>query len=1061
MGKKTGFLMAAVHQGSGITMWKTLSEEAMTRSDDALFVFPGGRLSFPESGEYLRNEIFNLANPQNLDGQVVWASTLTGKVGDDAAKEFVKSKSADMPVVSLGLTTEGVSSVDFDAYSGIYKAISHLIVHHGIRKIAFLRGPDAHPSAEYRYQAYLDALREHSISVNPNLISSPRPWSDGEKSAIELLEERKLIPGIDFEAVVAASDFILFWAVKYFEKKGVKIPSSVKTIGFNDSQENAMTAVTTTTVKMPIKSLASTSLNLLSNIIEFPSSPIQDILLPTELILRRSCGCVDSFGGKDKARREIFDWPSLRRWISSVLYNQKATDSLYAVLRELYVVGWSLRGESVDSLNSILETYFDNGGTSSLLFESMKWAEELLGASRLGIEEREVIHSFAIHHTGRLNALSSFAKRTMNQALDAFNMELLATSSFTQLLSKMREFLPLLHVKKAFIVFRKDDDISQFVGGFDGDELIKENIDFPATMMVDESHLNNISKGIFVIEPLIYDNRCMGHVVLGVEQGISGTMLERIRSSLSAALKAIDLFKLAAEKSASAEAAEKKSSEFYSNLSEGLREPLMSIRALADSSEKIDKDELRNHVTKAAHLLELSLSERGEVTIKRSFVPVSSILKDIETQLSSEVLQNGALPSVLADRKYLLDVFRILRGVILARGDKMQVSARTTKTSLLFEIKGKEDLWNPSDNESDSSMLLVEKIIMMHSGFYKFGSSSFVFELPYPRLSGEAGLSNATGSLVYISNGEKVPQSLEALGAVSIKENSLLQAFSLPEDAVAIAWDASQDRKSSTIILNLLKSHVSTKNLPFLCFGIEAECISLVTALEGSLPQADRATIYSFGHFPSTLKKLAEFGSVVEVDSVSNAEDGEDEAALMVFYDLDIENIDKIRNSRKLGRTPILIVKDVFTSKEADMLSETPNVLMVNTAITESEDFISRVVGIFGGGELLPPLTSALVKRSIAYINKNASNQISRWQLAAAVNISEDYLTRIFRREIGISPWDYLNRYRIQIACRMLTQTGASINEIASDTGFQDQAYFCRVFKKVKGFPPGHIRQRT
>ncbi|MBQ2259157.1 MAG: helix-turn-helix domain-containing protein [Spirochaetales bacterium] len=1061
MGKKTGFLMATVHQGSATAMWKALAEETSNHPEDALFVFPGGRISFPESSEYLRNDIYSLANSQNLDGQVIWASTLTGKVGDEAAKEFVKSKASDMPVVSIGLSVDGVSSVDFDAYSGVFKAVSHLINHHGIRKVAFLRGPETHPSAEARYQAYLDVLKEYSIPIDHRIISSPRPWSEGEKSAIELLDERKLIPGVDFEAVVAPSDYILFWAIKHFEKRGVRIPSVVKTIGFNDSWENKMNAVATSTVRMPITSLATTSLGLLGNMIDFPSATAQNILLPTELILRRSCGCVDSFGGKEKARREIYDWQSLRRWIGSVSESQKCADALYSILRELYVVGWSARGESADAINAALEIYFDNGGTSNFLFESMKWSEELLGATRLGIEEREVLHAFAVHHTGRVNALSSFEKKSMNEVLDAFNMELLATSSLTQLLQKMRESLPKLHVKKAFIVLRKDDNTSVFAGGYDGSELYKDKVEFSAHLMVDNSHLDNISKGMFIIEPLIYDNRCIGYVIFGVDESISGTMLESLRSILSAAFKSIELFKIAAEKSASAEAAEKKSSEFYSNLSEGLREPLTSIRALADSDAEIDKDELRNHVTKAAHLLELSLSERGEVAIKPSFVPLSTILRELELHLSAEVLTEGTLPSVVIDKKYLLDVFKIIKGVISARGDKMVVSAKTSKTSLVFSVKGKEDLWIPRDNESDSSMLLAEKIIMLHSGSYKFGSSSFSFELPYPRLSGEVGLFANDGSLVYISNGEAVPECLEKLGAVVVREDALLQAFSLPDDTVAIAWDASQERKSSTIILNLLKSHVSTKNLPFLCFGIEQECISLITALEGSLPQSDRATIFSFGHFPSTLKKLAEFGSVVEVTSLSDAEEGDGEGALMVLYDLDIDYISKVRSSRKFGRTPILIVKDTFTAKEAELLSETPSVLMVNTSITESEEFISRVVGIFGGGELLPPLTSALVKRSIAFINKNASSQISRWQLAAAVNISEDYLTRIFRREIGISPWDYLNRYRIQLACKMLTQTGASVNEIASDTGFQDQAYFCRVFKKVKGFPPGHIRQRT
>ena len=91
----------------------------------------------------------------------------------------------------------------------------------------------------------------------------------------------------------------------------------------------------------------------------------------------------------------------------------------------------------------------------------------------------------------------------------------------------------------------------------------------------------------------------------------------------------------------------------------------------------------------------------------------------------------------------------------------------------------------------------------------------------------------------------------------------------------------------------------------------------------------------------------------------------------------------------------------------------------------------------------------------------NFEIRVSRWQLAEYVNISEDYLTRIFKKDMGLSPWDYLNRYRVQLATEMLTQTGSTINEVASATGFQDQAYFCRVFKKIKGVSPGQVRNRN
>ncbi|MBQ7644339.1 MAG: helix-turn-helix transcriptional regulator, partial [Spirochaetales bacterium] len=102
--------------------------------------------------------------------------------------------------------------------------------------------------------------------------------------------------------------------------------------------------------------------------------------------------------------------------------------------------------------------------------------------------------------------------------------------------------------------------------------------------------------------------------------------------------------------------------------------------------------------------------------------------------------------------------------------------------------------------------------------------------------------------------------------------------------------------------------------------------------------------------------------------------------------------------------------------------------------------------------------TGAIVKRAQIYICKHATLPVSRWQIADEVHVSEDYLTRIFKKELGLSPWDYLNRYRIWLAGTLLRNTGMSVNDVAEATGFQDQAYFCRVFKKIRGFSPSRVR---
>jgi len=102
-----------------------------------------------------------------------------------------------------------------------------------------------------------------------------------------------------------------------------------------------------------------------------------------------------------------------------------------------------------------------------------------------------------------------------------------------------------------------------------------------------------------------------------------------------------------------------------------------------------------------------------------------------------------------------------------------------------------------------------------------------------------------------------------------------------------------------------------------------------------------------------------------------------------------------------------------------------------------------------------------ILEGTAEFIEKNFSRSISRWQLAQQVNVSEDYLSRVFKKLIGISPWKYLLRYRILQSEKLLQKGGFTINEVAESCGFQDQAYFCRVFRAFLGVPPGKYQKQT
>jgi transcriptional regulator GlxA family with amidase domain len=113
------------------------------------------------------------------------------------------------------------------------------------------------------------------------------------------------------------------------------------------------------------------------------------------------------------------------------------------------------------------------------------------------------------------------------------------------------------------------------------------------------------------------------------------------------------------------------------------------------------------------------------------------------------------------------------------------------------------------------------------------------------------------------------------------------------------------------------------------------------------------------------------------------------------------------------------------------------------------------------GSESLPPQTSLLAKRAIAFMHQNYTRQLARWEVAEAIGVSENYFSRVFSQELGLSPWDYLNRFRISQAKELFRCKQGSIKKVASQVGFKDPKYFSRVFHKVTGLSPSEFKKQS
>lgn len=98
------------------------------------------------------------------------------------------------------------------------------------------------------------------------------------------------------------------------------------------------------------------------------------------------------------------------------------------------------------------------------------------------------------------------------------------------------------------------------------------------------------------------------------------------------------------------------------------------------------------------------------------------------------------------------------------------------------------------------------------------------------------------------------------------------------------------------------------------------------------------------------------------------------------------------------------------------------------------------------------------VDRTIQYINTNFRNDITLDDLSEVVHLNKSYLIRLFRRQTGLSPMEYLRDYRLSYAEHLLLNTNMSINEIAFSCGYNSPSFFSDQFKRKFAVTPKTYR---
>ncbi|MCH2176259.1 MAG: AraC family transcriptional regulator [Lentisphaeria bacterium] len=99
------------------------------------------------------------------------------------------------------------------------------------------------------------------------------------------------------------------------------------------------------------------------------------------------------------------------------------------------------------------------------------------------------------------------------------------------------------------------------------------------------------------------------------------------------------------------------------------------------------------------------------------------------------------------------------------------------------------------------------------------------------------------------------------------------------------------------------------------------------------------------------------------------------------------------------------------------------------------------------------------VKRVLHYIHQSFASPLTIEDLAAHSGLSRSYFSRRFKKEIGIVVMDYILKYRLNYAVKLLGDKQLKVQEIAKRSGFPDANYFARVFRKYYSVSPVEYRR--
>ena len=194
-----------------------------------------------------------------------------------------------LPVVVIaGSPKERAADVvTADNRGGAAALATHLIEEHGRRRLFYVDGPTTAPDAMERRRGLTQVLRGYPDCELVGSSQGQFSVKSGDEAGQQLLASGDGLP----DAIVCANDQMAIGVLQAFGRAGVQVPDQVAVVGFDDIFPASLCDPPLTTIHQPMRALGERACTRLLDRIARPDLRPKVDLLPTDLVLRSSCGC--------------------------------------------------------------------------------------------------------------------------------------------------------------------------------------------------------------------------------------------------------------------------------------------------------------------------------------------------------------------------------------------------------------------------------------------------------------------------------------------------------------------------------------------------------------------------------------------------------------------------------------------------------------------------------------------------------------------------------------------------------------------------------------------------